>query len=67
MKINNDGVHVLVDLDGWLLIHRNRVLALQPAPVQMHLYGYPGTIGKNHPFLLLLLSLSVCPQLFALN
>ena len=39
------GVHVLLECNGWLVNARHDVLALQPAPVQAHFLGYPGTTG----------------------
>jgi predicted O-linked N-acetylglucosamine transferase (SPINDLY family) len=44
-RIAADGIHVLVDLQGYAGFTRNALLALRPAPVQMHYFGYPGTIA----------------------
>jgi protein O-GlcNAc transferase len=44
-RIASDGIHVLVDLQGYAGFTRNALLALRPAPVQMHYFGYPGTIA----------------------
>ncbi len=44
-KIRGDGVDVLVDLKGHTAGAPPRILALRPAPVQVHYLGFPGTIG----------------------
>ncbi len=44
-RIAADGIHVLVDLQGYAGFSRNALLALRPAPVQAHYLGYPGTIA----------------------
>jgi hypothetical protein len=46
-RINEDGAHVLVDLNGWMPGHRAAVLALQPAPVQLGYKNYVGTVGAR--------------------
>jgi len=43
--IRADGVDILVDLKGHTLGAPHRVLALRPAPIQVHYLGYPGTLG----------------------
>jgi predicted O-linked N-acetylglucosamine transferase (SPINDLY family) len=44
-KIRADAIDVLVDLKGHTAGAPPRVLALRPAPVQVHYLGYPGTLG----------------------
>ncbi len=46
-RIYDDGVDVLVDLTGYTLGARTRILALRPAPVQVNWLGYPGTLGTD--------------------
>lgn len=46
-RIFEDRIDLLVDLDGWTLGNRLRVLALRPAPVQASWLGYPGTTGAE--------------------
>jgi len=46
-RIRLDGVDVLVDLHGHTLGSSLGVLALHPAPLQVHFLGYPGTVGKD--------------------
>ena len=43
--IRRDGVDILVDLKGHTEGAAPAVLALRPAPVQVHYLGYPGTLG----------------------
>jgi predicted O-linked N-acetylglucosamine transferase (SPINDLY family) len=48
-RIQADGVHILVDLRGYAQGQRAATLALRPAPIQVQLVGYPGTMGA--PFI----------------
>ena len=43
--INAAGICILFDLIGYTSDHRQDVLALRPAPVQVHYHGYMGTTG----------------------
>ena len=45
--IRNDGIDILVDLKGHTEGAAPAVLALRPAPIQVHYLGYPGTLGGN--------------------
>jgi len=45
--INDDQLHILVDLSGHTKGVRFEVLALQPAPVQVHFLGYAKTVGAD--------------------
>ena len=45
-QINEERIHVLINLDGWTsapLI--NEIITLMPAPVQINFKGFPGTTG----------------------
>ncbi|NRB70976.1 MAG: UDP-N-acetylglucosamine-peptide N-acetylglucosaminyltransferase [Xanthomonadales bacterium] len=44
-RMRADGVDLLVDLKGHTLDAAPEILALRPAPVQIHYLGYPGTLG----------------------
>lgn len=44
-RILNDRIDILVDLKGHAAGAPARVLALRAAPIQVHCFGYPGTLG----------------------
>ncbi|KAI1713615.1 glycosyl transferase family 41 domain-containing protein [Ditylenchus destructor] len=48
-KINRDGIHILINMNGYTKGARNEIFALRPAPVQVMWLGYPGTSGA--PFM----------------
>ncbi len=52
--INDNNVHVSVNLDGWTSMGRtNEIFALTPAPVQIQYMGYPGSLAAPYvPWLL---------------
>uniref|UniRef100_A0A7S0NDZ6 protein O-GlcNAc transferase n=1 Tax=Hanusia phi TaxID=3032 RepID=A0A7S0NDZ6_9CRYP len=43
--VNSAGVCILFDLIGYTSDHRQDVLSLRPAPIQVHYHGYIGTTG----------------------
>ena len=45
-QILDDGIDILVDLNGYTTNARQEILALRPAPVQVSWLGYPGTLGS---------------------
>lgn len=47
-KINSDGIHVLVNMNGYTKGARNEIFALKPAPIQVMWLGYPGTSGADY-------------------
>lgn len=47
-RIYADGIHVLVNMNGYTKGARNEIFALRPAPVQVMWLGYPGTSGANY-------------------
>ncbi len=47
-RIRNDGVELLIDLQGHTRGHRLAILAHRPAPVQASFLGYPGTTGAAY-------------------
>lgn len=46
-RINRDGIHVLLNMNGYTKGARNEIFALRPAPIQAMWLGYPGTSGAN--------------------
>ncbi|KAL0902296.1 hypothetical protein ABMA27_000199 [Loxostege sticticalis] len=47
-KIYNDGIHILVNMNGYTKGARNEIFALKPAPIQVMWLGYPGTSGADY-------------------
>lgn len=46
-KIYGDGIHILVNMNGYTKGARNEIFALKPAPIQVMWLGYPGTSGAS--------------------
>ncbi|TDG41358.1 hypothetical protein AWZ03_012225 [Drosophila navojoa] len=46
-QIYNDGIHILVNMNGYTKGARNEIFALRPAPIQVMWLGYPGTSGAS--------------------
>jgi len=46
-QIIDDGIHVLVNLNGYTRGARNEVFAARPAPIQMSFMGFAGTLGAE--------------------
>jgi predicted O-linked N-acetylglucosamine transferase (SPINDLY family) len=44
-RIHDDRIDIAVDLKGYTHRSRSEVLALRPAPIQLHCTGFPGTMG----------------------
>ncbi len=44
-KIQELGIHIAVDMNGYTAIARNGILASRPAPIQISYLGYPGTMA----------------------
>lgn len=47
-RIADDGIQILVDVNGYTRDGRTKLLALRPAPVIVNWLGYPGTIGSPY-------------------
>ncbi len=45
--ISRDGIDILMDLNGYAAGCRPKIVALRPAPLQISLLGYPGTMGAE--------------------
>lgn len=46
-RINADGIHILVNMNGYTKGARNEIFALRPAPIQVMWLGYPGSCGAT--------------------
>ncbi|KAK8232881.1 glycosyl transferase family 41-domain-containing protein [Phyllosticta capitalensis] len=46
-QIIKDGIHILINLNGYTRGARNEVFAARPAPVQMSFMGFAGTLGAE--------------------
>ena len=46
-RIYQDGIHVLLNMNGYTKGARNEIFALRPAPIQAMWLGYPGTSGAT--------------------
>lgn len=47
-KINDDGIDILINMNGYTKGARNEIFALKPAPIQVMWLGYPGTSGAEY-------------------
>ena len=61
-KIVEDGIHILVNLNGYTRGARNEVFAARPAPIQMTFMGFAGTLGAEWCDYLLADRIAVPPQ-----
>lgn len=46
-QIIQDGIHILVNLNGYTRGARNEIFAARPAPIQMAFMGFAGTLGAE--------------------
>ncbi|WEW58751.1 hypothetical protein PRK78_004219 [Emydomyces testavorans] len=46
-QIVNDGIHILVNLNGYTRGARNEVFAARPAPIHMSFMGFAGSLGAE--------------------
>ncbi|KAJ9059566.1 hypothetical protein DSO57_1001106 [Entomophthora muscae] len=46
-RVVHDGIHILINLNGYTKGARNEVFAARPAPVLMAYMGFAGTLGGN--------------------
>lgn len=47
-KIHQDGIHILIDLNGYTKDARTKVFAMRPAPINVNWFGFPGTMGSPY-------------------
>lgn len=46
--IADDGIHILVDVNGYTREGRTKLVALRPAPIIVNWLGYPGTLASPY-------------------
>ena len=61
-QVVQDGIHILVNLNGYTRGARNEVFAARPAPIQMSFMGFAGTLGAEWCDYLLADTVSVPPE-----
>jgi predicted O-linked N-acetylglucosamine transferase (SPINDLY family) len=47
-RIHADGIHILIDLNGYTKDARTKVFAMRPAPINVNWFGFPGTMGSAY-------------------
>jgi predicted O-linked N-acetylglucosamine transferase (SPINDLY family) len=47
-RISDDGVDILVDVNGHSMSARTSILAFRPAPIMVNWLGFPGTMGSAY-------------------
>ncbi|KAL6715714.1 hypothetical protein ACLMJK_006675 [Lecanora helva] len=57
-----DGIHILINLNGYTRGARNEVFAARPAPIQMSFMGFAGTLGAEWCDYLLADEIAIPPQ-----
>jgi predicted O-linked N-acetylglucosamine transferase (SPINDLY family) len=48
LKMSEDGIDILVDLNGYTKSARTNVFALRPAPIAVNWFGFPGSMGSPY-------------------
>lgn len=61
-RIVDDGIHILVNLNGYTRGAKNEVFAARPAPIQMSFMGFAGTLGAEWCDYLLADKIAIPPQ-----
>ncbi|KAJ6175436.1 hypothetical protein N7485_002350 [Penicillium canescens] len=61
-QIVEDGIHILVNLNGYTRGARNEVFAARPAPIHMSFMGFAGTLGAEWCDYILADTLSIPPE-----
>ncbi|GLI78531.1 hypothetical protein PoHVEF18_006849 [Penicillium ochrochloron] len=61
-QIVDDGIHILINLNGYTRGARNEVFAARPAPIHMSFMGFAGTLGAEWCDYILADQLSIPPE-----
>ena len=61
-QIVEDGIHILINLNGYTRGARNEVFAARPAPISMSFMGFAGTLGAEWCDYILADQLSIPPE-----
>lgn len=61
-QIVEDGIHILINLNGYTRGARNEVFAARPAPIQMSFMGFAGTLGAEWCDYILADKISIPPE-----
>lgn len=61
-QIVDDGIHILVNLNGYTRGARNEVFAARPAPIHMSFMGFAGTLGAEWSDYILADQISIPPE-----
>lgn len=61
-QIVKDGIHILINLNGYTRGARNEVFAARPAPIHMSFMGFAGTLGAEWCDYILADELSIPPE-----
>lgn len=61
-QIVEDGIHILINLNGYTRGARNEVFAARPAPIHMSFMGFAGTLGAEWCDYILADELSIPPE-----
>ncbi|PYI03605.1 UDP-N-acetylglucosaminyltransferase [Aspergillus sclerotiicarbonarius CBS 121057] len=61
-QIVEDGIHILINLNGYTRGARNEVFAARPAPIHMSFMGFAGTLGAEWCDYILADEISIPPE-----
>ncbi|KAJ5121801.1 hypothetical protein N7526_008738 [Penicillium atrosanguineum] len=61
-QIVDDGIHILINLNGYTRGARNEVFAARPAPIHMSFMGFAGTLGAEWCDYILADQISIPPE-----
>ncbi|KAL4898191.1 glycosyl transferase family 41-domain-containing protein [Aspergillus ambiguus] len=66
-QIVADGIHILINLNGYTRGARNEVFAARPAPIHMSFMGFAGTLGAEWCDYILADEMSIPPETLSLG